>query len=110
MDKEVLRKLTLEVLRRAPDTQFENLKRAVAEAAEERGLLGTGGASGSLISYHAQPQLPMQTQSDLQEVVWDLIVERIVTPGVDALNAEWPWLRMTERGKRLADRELGRKS
>lgn len=110
MDKEILRKLTLEAFRRTPETQFESLKRSVAGSAEERGLLGTRGAAGSRISYPSEPQLSMQTQSDLLEVLWDLIVERAVTPGRDAFNAEWPWLRMTERGKRLGDRELGSSS
>jgi len=44
----------------------------------------------------------------LQEVVWDLIVDRVITPGADALNPQWPLLRMTERGMRKATEELGR--
>jgi hypothetical protein len=107
VDKGILRNLTLEAFLRSPQTQFESLKRAVAQLAAERGLLETGTTGGAHITYHEEQQLPTQDQNDLQEVVWDLIVERVLTPGIDAHNPEWPWLRMTERGKRLAGRELG---
>lgn len=109
MDKRKLRSLALESFRRSPQTQFESLKRAVAELAGKRGLMGAaGGSGGPGITYHTEPQLPLQVETDLQEVVWDLIVERVVTPGIDAYNPQWPWMRMTERGKQIADRELGR--
>jgi hypothetical protein len=107
VDKGILRKLTLEAFRRSSETQFETLKRAVAELAVERGLLSTGSMGGLQFTHHTEPQLAVQDQNLLQETVWDLIVERVLTPGIDAHNPQWPWLRMTERGKRLADRELG---
>lgn len=107
MDKRILRNLTLEAFRRAPQTQFRTLIRAVAELAIERGLLEAGSTSGPHITYRAEPQIPKQDENDLHEVVWDLIVERVLTPGIDADNPEWPWLRMTERGKHIASRELG---
>jgi len=63
MNKETLRNVTLEAFRRAPETQFETLKRAVAELAVERGFLNSGSSGGSRVTYHTEPQLPVQDQN-----------------------------------------------
>ena len=36
-----------------------------------------------------------------QEVLWDLIMQRIVTPGLNPANPNLPWFRLTEYGKRV---------
>lgn len=108
MDKTSLRKLALEVLIKAPTTRFESLKKAAAELADGRGSQGASRTGGPGVTYFSEPRLSHEDETDLQEIVWDLIVERVLTPGMDAMNPQWPWLRMTERGKRIAEEELGR--
>ncbi len=108
MDKAVLRRLTLEAFRAGPTTQFRSLVNAVSGLAAERGMLGPDRTVGPGLIPLSEPRLPKGDETDLQEVVWDLIVERVLTPGMDAMNPEWPWLRMTERGRRIAEEELGR--
>ena len=58
MNKETLRNVTLEAFRRAPETQFETLKRAVAELAVERGFLNLGSSGGSRVTYHTECSYP----------------------------------------------------
>jgi hypothetical protein len=108
MDKVTLRRLALEVLLRTPNTDFQSLTNAVAELATEHQLLGPDRTIGPGTYSLSDPQLSLGDQTTLQEVVWDLIVERVVTPGADGYNPEWPWLRLTEGGKRIANEELGR--
>lgn len=108
MDKASLRKLALQAFVRSPTTQFESLKKAVAELADGRGSQGASRPGGPGITYFSEPRLSHENETDLQEVVWDLIVERVLTPGADAMNPQWPWLRMTENGRRVAEKELGR--
>ena len=108
MDKAVLRRLTLEAFRAAPTTQFRSLVSAVSKSAAERGMLGPDRTVGSGHISLSEPRLTKGDETDLHEVVWDLIVERVLTPGTNAMNPEWPWLRMTERGRRIAEKELGR--
>ena len=108
VDKAKLRGLALEAFIRAPTTQFESLKKAVTKLADERGSQGASHAGGPGMTYFSEPRLSPKDETDLQEVVWDLIVERVLTPGADAMNPEWPWLRLTERGRQAALKELGR--
>lgn len=32
----------------------------------------------------------------VQEIIWDLIIQRVVTPGADRVNNTWPFLRVTD--------------
>jgi len=36
-----------------------------------------------------------------QEILWDLIIQRIVTPGLNPSNPNLPWFRLTEYGKNV---------
>lgn len=108
MDEAVLRRLTLESLLAVPTTEFRRLTNAVAALAAERGILGPDRTVGPGLVSLSEARLSNSDETILQEVVWDLIVERVITPGLDAMNPNWPWLRMTERGKLMATEELGR--
>ncbi len=110
----MLRPLALEALLAAPTTDFWRLVNAVAGLAADRGIPGpeytadpkyTAGPERIPLS---GPTLSYGDMTTLQEVVWDLIVDRVVTPGTDAMNPNWPLLRMTERGRQTAIEELGR--
>jgi hypothetical protein len=37
----------------------------------------------------------------VNEVVWDLIIDRVLTIGSDSANPDWPWLRLTEFGSEV---------
>jgi hypothetical protein len=104
----LLRRLALEAFLAGPTTDFRRLANAVAGLAAERGMLGSNRTVGPGLTSFSEPRLSNSDETDLQEVVWDLIVERVLTPGLDAMNPQWPWLRMTERGRRVAKEELDR--
>ncbi len=108
MHREVLRPLALEALLAAPTTEFRHLVNAVARLAAGRGIPGPEYTAGPERIPLSGPTLSHDDMTTLQEVVWDLIVDRVITPGADALNPQWPLLRMTERGRRMANEELGR--
>ena len=38
----------------------------------------------------------------VNEIVWDLIIERVLAIGHNKTNPDWPFLRLTEYGKRLS--------
>lgn len=108
MDREALRPLALEALLATPTTEFRHLVNAVARLAADREIPGpefTANSGSERISLSG-PTLSRDDATTLQEVVWDLIVDRIVTPGADAAYPNWPLLRMTERGRRTASEEL----
>jgi hypothetical protein len=39
----------------------------------------------------------------MQEVMWNLIVQGVVTPGKDASNCDLPWFRVTDYGRRVLE-------
>ena len=108
MDREVLRPLALEALLADPATDFRYLVNAVARLAADREIPGPEYTAGPDRTPLSGPTLSRDDMTALQEVVWDLIVDRVITPGTDAMNPKWPLLRMTERGRRTASEELGR--
>ncbi len=107
MNREVLRPLALEALLEAPTTEFRHLVNAVARLAADRRIPGPEYVAGPERTPLSGPTLSYGDMTTLQEVVWDLIVDRIVTPGADAIHPHWPLLRMTERGRWAAREELG---
>lgn len=108
MDREVLRTLALEAFLATPTTEFWRLSNAVAALAEERGIPGTERTAGPDRTPLSGPILSEGDMTILQEVAWDLIVDRVITPGADALHPQWPLLRMTERGRQTTIEELDR--
>lgn len=100
--------MTLEALLAEPATEFRFLVNDVAKLAADRGIPGPEYTAGPERTPLSEPTLSHGDMTILQEVVWDLIVDRVVTPGADALNPQWPLLRMTERGMRKASDKLSR--
>ena len=78
--------------------QYDGLKSAVSWAFEEReGRSPVYGVAGY------QPSLSRNDSNLLLEVFWGLFREGIITLGADDSNRQFPWFRLSEFGKRLAD-------
>lgn len=107
IDRPTLRKLTLQAFSDRPRTQWESLKKDVAQRADQLGLIaGDTTPTGMRLINISGPNLSVEDSVNLHEIVWDLIVERVLNPG-DARYAEkWPWLHVTEQGKIKAAEEL----
>ena len=85
LDKQILRSLIFEVLKREPDTQIVNLINAVECLAKQQDLLN---------SPHFL--LSNEDKSQVIEICWDLIVERIITPGTSrSSDRSWPFFHTT---------------
>jgi hypothetical protein len=82
MEKDVLREAVLEALRRQPRTQFRGIEVQV---------------QGHTPGYHSQDGLL------LREIIWELLIEGILAPGMDSSNIEFPFVHVTEYGKRCLD-------
>ena len=54
-------------------------------------------------SYYQNDRINPIDRLHINEIIWDLIAERIVTPGCDANNQEWPFIRLTDFGKTIAE-------
>jgi hypothetical protein len=92
LEPELMRSCLLEAMRRDPQTQFENLKYATAEVANERGLYSDA-------TPNAQPRIDRSDFRRLREAIWALIAEGVIVVGSDS-GESWPWVSLTEYGER----------
>jgi hypothetical protein len=99
---EELRSLVLECLRNNEVTQYVVLCRSVARIAREKGLdHSIERPANSHYSSDADENLHRCDSERVLEIVWSLVVERILTIGANRDNASWPHFRITEYGKRV---------
>jgi len=102
IDKRVLRDLILEVMRRTPRTQFNSILNDVENLVIQRDLFPNRGAKPAPnidARYSRERRLEPADKAQINEVVWDLIVERILTPGYDDSNPNYPFVRLTSFGE-----------
>lgn len=106
--KIVLRKLILEYLKQNPGTQLNSIIIGVGELVKKYDMFPTKEACEKVTTnfmYYADKRLNPIDEININEIIWDLIVERVLTVGADRANRDWPWLRITEFGKQIVDDE-----
>jgi hypothetical protein len=102
IEKHILRALVLEQLSRTPKTQIVNAINDVERLVAERGIFPTEDDCQRLgidYKYYQHNTLNPIDNLTINEIIWDLILERIVTPGFDASNTNLPFFRLTKFGK-----------
>ena len=102
IEKHILRVLVLEVLAKTPQTQVVNTINDVERLVVEHDLFPSSDDCQRLsidYRYYQQKQLHPNDKLTINEIIWDLILERIVTPGFDASNPNFPFFRLTEFGQ-----------
>lgn len=67
----------------------------VTDPNQQQGVFYTGG------NYSLNPL----DQDNVREIIWNLIVEGILTIGMNANNEAWPWLRVTDYGHKVIESE-----
>jgi hypothetical protein len=90
LGRELMRTAMLESLRRQPPQQFVNFQHQVAAVLAERGFAVQGGL---------QPTIRREDQRRFLEILFQFINQGILFQGLDANNAGWPWLSLTEWGE-----------
>jgi hypothetical protein len=50
--------------------------------------------------------LDPEDEDRVREIIWYLIIERIITIGIDSSNPEWPWLKLTDYGNEVVNSTL----
>lgn len=83
MEKAELRPLVLEALRRNPRTQYATVENFVRDRVE---------------GYPAQ-----EDTLTLAEILWDLLIQGVLAPGLDGSNTRFPFIHVTEYGLRCLE-------
>jgi len=94
---EEMRSLLLQALRHNEKTQVSQLRTTVAVLAVQKEIIPRDPPPGS-------QRLPPNLYAPFLDELWGLIIEGVVVPGWDDDgNGAWPFLRVTEYGKRCVE-------
>jgi len=108
MDYHVLTKLVLQVLKDKPRTQFRQIIEQVALLADRYDVFPTREECekrGTQYHYYEQKRLNPLDEENLNQIIWDLIVDRVLTVGLNTANPDLPFVRLTEFGHSVAKQE-----
>jgi len=84
----ILRKLILEALKEGKGSQYLAIVNGVEKLAAQQNLFPG-----------PNKRLDSGDKIKILEIMWDLIIERILTVGVDECNPDWPWVRLSDYGE-----------
>lgn len=102
IEKHILRALVLEILNQTPKTQFNHVISEVERLLTERDLFPSEDDCqrlGFAYHYYKDKQLNPVDKLTINEIVWDLILERVATPGENMPDKGFPFFRLTKFGK-----------
>jgi hypothetical protein len=104
IDKTILRSLVLEVFKKTPRTQATSIINDVERLVKERDLFPRKDECERLkVDYndYQQKHLNPTDRFTILEVIWDMVSERIVTPGLDQSNVNFPFVSLTSFGEHV---------
>ena len=94
IEKRILRALLLKVLSQTPQTQIveatNNVERLIAEQGlfPSKGDCEGSGSEDNYNHYYVYKKLSRDDKTIINEIIWNLLLERVITPGIDAGNRE----------------------
>ncbi|MFA5350264.1 MAG: hypothetical protein WC357_02900 [Candidatus Omnitrophota bacterium] len=91
MENNILRKLILETLKEKEGSQYLAVVDEVEKLAAQKNILP-----------EQNKHLNSVDKIKILEIMWDLIVERILTVGLNECNPGWPFVRLSEYGESVA--------
>jgi len=96
---EEIRSLVLKQFQNEPETQYVSVCNGVAKIAVDINIvqnphhgMNVSGDTFVLIG---------DDQENVRQIIWDLIIERVITIGINSGNSEWPFLKLTEYGQQV---------
>jgi hypothetical protein len=101
MQMEEARGFVFHALRESGWNQFGQLLSSVGTiSARARNVIDPGRLYGDGRQYLTEPE-----KSLIMEVVWGLIIQGILIPGLNDSNQGWPFLRLTQYGQKCVDED-----
>lgn len=99
MEKIEIEKIILEYLKSNNNTQHGDIMNAVENVMKSKGLIGNITTGNAYYSITQNVKIPNKESLLINDIVYDLIVERILTPGCNRDNLEWPFLHISDTEK-----------
>jgi hypothetical protein len=95
-----LKSLVLQVLHNKPQTQYIEILYSTAGLAVTKKIvpnLHQGVVSGATYDLHSSDK------DRVLEIIWDLVIERVLTMGREGANGGWPFFNLTSYGLKVAE-------
>ncbi len=96
-----IRSLILEYLKNNHDTQYIDICNGVAQIAVDRKIVHH--PHPGTVVYGATYSLQKDDEELVREIIWDLIIERVLTIGIDSASSNWPFLKLTAYGHSIVN-------
>jgi hypothetical protein len=95
MEKVEIRKEIIKFLEQTPYTQASAIRYHVESIMKERGEIGVKTTGDQFQRFTTEVPISDSDALFISEVIYDLLAERIITPGVDRSNLKWPFLHVS---------------
>ena len=108
IEYQTLRKLVMQALKKNPRTQFAEIIEEVQRFADMMNVFPTKEEcqkNNLEYRYYQEKRLNPIDELNVNQIVWDLIVDRVLTLGFDKANDKWPYFRLTEFGDLVVKEE-----
>jgi hypothetical protein len=99
MDKKEVMLETIRYLISNPETQVAAIRQNIIRILTDRGEIGQITTGNQYMRTTREVRISDRNALLINEIIWDLIMERILTPGINADNLEWPWLHVNDKEK-----------
>jgi hypothetical protein len=99
-----IRSIILETLKNESRTSYHSICANVAELAVKKGIVTD--PRGGQIVFGGKYDLSVSDREKVREIIWNLVIERILTIGMDDQNPSWPWLKLTAYGSQVVTSAL----
>lgn len=99
MNKNEIEQIILSHLQTSPQTQLAAIRHSVEKELEKQGKCGEIVTRSGSVTHTRYEPMSKETAMFINEIIWDLIIERILTPGIDSANPSLPWISVTNLDK-----------
>ncbi|TGN18855.1 hypothetical protein [Leptospira idonii] len=99
IDINEMRSLLLKALKKEKETQYLSICRNVALIAANSYRIGSDASTMTLGS--GNYNLDQDDEDLIRELIWNLVIERVLTIGINSSNAAWPFLKVTAYGEKV---------
>jgi hypothetical protein len=106
IDYQLLKKLVFEVLKEGIELNDKKIILGVEKLVNQYNAFPTKEDCAQCridYRYYQEKRLNPLDELSVNQIIWDLIIDRVLTIGMDASNQEWPWLRLTEFGRSVVE-------
>lgn len=99
MNKNEMTKIILKYLQRHPKTQYGEVKHQVETELARRGITGQIQSRQGNVNMTRNVRISDDDALLINQVIWDLISERVLTPGINRDNFQWPFFHVSDMSK-----------